>query len=150
MNAMKSISKYNAAIYRNGQSIINYKLKDLDIKSGQHDFFYIISKNEGISQKELSEYLYVGKSTTAKAVKNLVKNHYVEVKKDEHDKRVHRLYLTKKGKETAPIIESVFTEITETFTKDLNEEETEQTYTVLKKLLHTIYEEKTKLDADID
>ena len=77
---MKSISKYNAAIYRNGQSIINYKLKDLDIKSGQHDFFYIISKNEGISQKELSEYLYVGKSTTAKAVKNLVKNHYVEVK----------------------------------------------------------------------
>ena len=42
---MKSISKYNAAIYRNGQSIINYKLKDLDIKSGQHDFFYIISKN---------------------------------------------------------------------------------------------------------
>lgn len=147
---MKSISKYNAAIYRNGQSIINYKLKDLDIKSGQHDFFYIISKNEGISQKELSEYLYVGKSTTAKAVKNLVKNHYVEVKKDEHDKRVHRLYLTKKGKETAPIIESVFTEITETFTKDLNEEETEQTYTVLKKILHTIYEEKTKLDVDID
>ena len=123
MNAMKSISKYNAAIYRNGQSIINYKLKDLDIKSGQHDFFYVISKNEGISQKELSEYLYVGKSTTAKAVKKLVKNHYVEVKKDEHDKRVHRLYLTKKGKETAPIIESVFTEITETFTKDLNEEE---------------------------
>lgn len=147
---MKSISKYNAAIYRNGQSIINYKLKDLDIKSGQHDFFYIISKNEGISQKELSEYLYVGKSTTAKAVKNLVKNHYVEVKKDEHDKRVHRLYLTKKGKETAPIIESVFTEITETFTKDLNEEETEQTYTVLKKIPHTIYNEKIKFDADID
>lgn len=122
---MKSISKYNAAIYRNGQSIINYKLKDLDIKSGQHDFFYVISKNEGISQKELSEYLYVGKSTTAKAIKNLVKNDYVEVKKDKDDKRVHRLYLTKKGKETTPIIESVFTEITETFTKGLTEEETE-------------------------
>ncbi|GGI65776.1 MarR family transcriptional regulator [Enterococcus alcedinis] len=149
-NTMKSISKYNAAIYRNGQSIINYKLKDLNIKSGQHDFFYVISKNEGISQKELSEYLYVGKSTTAKAVKNLVKNNYVEVKKDEHDKRVHRLYLTEKGRETAPVIDAVFLEIVDIFTKDLTEEEKDVTYNVLKKILHTIYEEKTKLDEEID
>lgn len=147
---MKSISKYNAAIYRNGQSIINYKLKDLDIKSGQHDFFYVISKNEGISQKELSEYLYVGKSTTAKAVKNLVKNNYVAVQKDKNDKRVHRLYLTEKGKEAAPVIEAVFLEITDTFTKGLTEQEKEQVYVGLKKILHTIYEEKNKLNDEID
>ena len=71
---------------------------EMNAHHGQGRIIFLLLENEGISQKELSEYLYVGKSTTAKAVKNLVKNHYVEVKKDEHDKRVHRLYLTKKGK----------------------------------------------------
>ncbi|WP_242841940.1 MarR family winged helix-turn-helix transcriptional regulator [Clostridium beijerinckii] len=91
---MDNISNLNAAIYRNAQIIINSKLIDLNIKSGQHDFFHVISKNQGISQKELSEFLYVGKSTTAKAVKNLMKNNH----------RVYRLYLTEKGKEVLPII----------------------------------------------
>ncbi|WP_042277437.1 MarR family winged helix-turn-helix transcriptional regulator [[Clostridium] dakarense] len=147
---MKNISKFNAAIYRNGQSIMNYKLRDLDIKSGQQDFFYVISKNEGISQKELSEYLYVGKSTTAKAVKSLVKNNYVKVERDENDKRIHRLYLTQKGRETIPKIESVFLELTDIFTKDLSEYEKDQTLIVLKKILNTLYEEKNKLNSDID
>ncbi len=95
---MENISKLNAAIYRNAQSIINSKLIDLNIRSGQHDFLYVISKNEGISQKELSEFLYVGKSTTAKAVKNLVENDYVKRIQDENDKRIYRLYLTDAGK----------------------------------------------------
>ncbi|NRT31940.1 hypothetical protein B0I68_005545 [Clostridium beijerinckii] len=41
---MENISKLNAAIYRNAQSIINSKLIDLNIRSGQHDFLYVISK----------------------------------------------------------------------------------------------------------
>lgn len=147
---MGNISRFNAAIYRNSQSIMNCKLRDLDIRSGQQDFFYVISKNEGISQKELSEYLYVGKSTTAKAVKNLVKNNYVKVEQDENDKRIHRLYLTEKGKEIVPKIESVFLELMDIFTKDLSECETEQTLTVLKKILNTVYEEKNKLNSSID
>lgn len=147
---MENISKFNAAIYRNGQSIMNYKLRDLDIRSGQQDFFYVISKNEGISQKELSEYLYVGKSTTAKAVKSLVKNNYVKVEQDKNDKRIHRLYLTQKGKEIVPKIELVFLELMGIFTQDLSECEKEQTLTVLKKILNTIYEEKNKLNSSID
>ena len=53
---MGNIGRFNAAIHRNAQSIINCKLRDLDIRSGQQEFFYVISKNEGISQKELSEF----------------------------------------------------------------------------------------------
>lgn len=54
---MESIGKLNATIYRSLQSILNFKLEDMPIQSGQHDFFYVISKNEGITQKELSEHL---------------------------------------------------------------------------------------------
>jgi DNA-binding MarR family transcriptional regulator len=58
----------------------------------------VISKNEDISQKELSKFLYVDKSTTAKAVRNLVENDYVKRVQDENDKCIYKLYLTEEGK----------------------------------------------------
>jgi DNA-binding MarR family transcriptional regulator len=147
---MENISKLNAAIYRNSQSIINSKLIDLNIRSGQHDFLYVISKNEGISQKELSEFLYVGKSTTAKAVKNLVENDYVKRFQDENDRRIYRLYLTAAGKKVIPKIDAVFLELVSIISKNLSKVEEEQTVTILKRILHTISEEKSKLNSDID
>lgn len=147
---MDNISKLNAAIYRNAQSIINSKLIDLNIKSGQHDFFYAISKNEGISQKELSEFLYVGKSTTAKAIKNLMTNDYVKRIQDENDHRIYRLYLTEKGKEVLPKIESTFLELKAIFSRNLSNSEEEQTLITLKKILAAISEEKTNLHPNID
>nr|WP_312292349.1 MarR family transcriptional regulator [Clostridium chromiireducens] len=147
---MENISKLNAAIYRNAQSIINSKLIDLNIRSGQHDFLYVISKNEGISQKELSEFLYVGKSTTAKAVKNLIENDYVKRVQDESDKRIYRLYLAEEGKKVIPKIESTFLELVAIFSKNLSKEEEEQTVIILKRILHTISEEKNKINSDID
>lgn len=53
----ESLGKYIAAIHRNSQSIINKKLEDYDIVSGQHDFLYVISNNEGITQKQLQQKL---------------------------------------------------------------------------------------------
>ncbi len=147
---MEPISKLNAAIYRNMQSIVNYKLKDLSIRSGQHDFLYVISNNEGISQKELSEHLYIGKSTTAKAVKNLLTNGYIKKEKDENDKRYDRLYLTEKGKEVAPQIQKIFSEIIDIVIKNLSSEEAEQTMILLKKILSNVYEEKNKMNANLE
>lgn len=147
---METIGKYNAAIYRVSQSMMNYKLRDLDIRSGQHDFFYVISKNEGISQKELSNLLYIGKSTTTKAVKNLMDSGYITREQDPDDKRYYRLYLTEKGKQVAPKIEATFLEMIDIFTKDLSGNEGEQTLNGLKKILNRLYEEKSKISADID
>lgn len=147
---MENISKLNAAIYRNAQVIMNSKLIDLNIKSGQHDFLYVISKNEGISQKELSEFLYVGKSTTAKAVKNLVENDYVKKIQDENDNRIYRLYLTENGRKIIPKINSVFLELVTIFSTNLSKSEEEQTIIVLKRILDTLSEEKNKINSNID
>ncbi len=147
---METIGRYNAAVYRVSQSMMNYKLRDLDIRSGQYDFFYVISKNEGISQKELSNHLYIGKSTTAKAVKNLMDSGYITREQDPGDKRYYRLYLTEKGKQVAPKIEATFLEMIDIFTRDLSGNEGEQTLNGLKKILNRLYEEKGKISADID
>lgn len=147
---MENIGKLNAAIYRNLQSILNFKLKDMPIRSGQHDFFYVISKNEGITQKELSEHLYVGKSTTAKACKNLIAHGYIKKEQDQEDKRYERLYLTEKGKEIAPRIQATFSEVVEATTKGLSSQERDQTILLLKKILTHLTEERTRLNAEVD
>ncbi|MCX7709936.1 MAG: MarR family winged helix-turn-helix transcriptional regulator [Clostridia bacterium] len=146
----ESLGKYIAAIHRNAQSIMNSKLADIDIKHGQHDFFYFISRNEGISQKELSSALFIGKSTTAKAVKNLINSGYITREQDEKDRRYNRLFLTEKGKQIIPKINSTFTELLNIYLKDLSEYEYEQTLQVLKKILNCIHKERDKLNSDVE
>ncbi len=139
---MESIGKLNAAIYRNLQSILNTKLKDLPIRSGQHDFLYVISLQEGITQKELSEYLYVGKATTAKACKNLMAHGYIRMEKDKKDRRFERLYLTELGRATAPRIHETFAALVGIAIRDLSSEEAETAVRLLKKILETLTKEK--------
>ncbi|SHK39805.1 DNA-binding transcriptional regulator, MarR family [Anaerocolumna jejuensis DSM 15929] len=146
----ENIGKLNAAIYRNMQSIFNYKLKDVSIRSGQHDFFLVISLNEGISQKKLSEILYVGKSTTAKVVKNLMSNDYIYKEKDIHDKRLEHLYLTEKGKQISALINDTFQEGVAIATKGISGQDVEQTLAVLKRILTNLAEEKEKLSSEPD
>ncbi len=141
---MESIGRYSAAIYRLSQSIFNNKLKELDISSGQYDFFLVISKNEGINQKELGERLYVEKSTTAKAVRNLESKGYIYKNQVEEDKRCYSLYLTDKGREAASAVESVFTEMLEVISKDISESVIEETISVLKKVINNLHEEKSR------
>lgn len=145
-----SIGKLNAAIYRNLQVILNYKLKDISIKSGQHDFFYVISQREGITQKELCEHLCIGKSTTAKAIKNLIDHGYVRKEKDEKDKRFERLYLTEKGHQIVPKTKEIFQDVVEITSKYLSEQEIRQLISLEEKVLQAVINEKKELSNEID
>ncbi|NYB72955.1 winged helix-turn-helix transcriptional regulator [Sedimentibacter hydroxybenzoicus DSM 7310] len=141
---MEGIGRYSAAVYRLGQSIFNSKLKDLDISSGQYDFFLVIAKNEGINQKELGEWLYVEKSTTAKAVRQLETKGYICKKQVKKDKRYSSLYLTEKGREAASVVESVFNEMLDVYSKDIPENVIEDNISVLKKVINNLQEEKSR------
>lgn len=143
----ESIGKLTAAINRNLQIILNHKLKDISIRSGQHDFFYVISLYEGITQKELSEWLYISKSTTAKAVKNLMDHGYVRKEKDTEDNRYDRLYLTEKGKQISAQMQETFKEVVEITTRNLSPLEIKQTMELLKRILNNVLEENRAEDS---
>lgn len=140
-----TIGQVNAAIYRNIQMLLSSTLNDLDIKNGQYDFFLVISLWEGLSQKELSEHLHISKSTTAKAVKNLTEKGYVRRQKDERDGRVEHLYLTEKGREKSPFVQSIFQKIIDVSTKGLSQTEITQLLTLMQKVLDNIISENMLL-----
>jgi DNA-binding MarR family transcriptional regulator len=142
----ETIGKLTAAINRNLQIILNHKLKDISIRSGQHDFFYVISLYEGITQKELSEWLYISKSTTAKAIKNLMDHGFVRKEKDTEDNRFDRLYLTEKGKQISAQMQETFKEVVDITTRNLSPLEIKQTKELLKRILNNVLEENRTED----
>lgn len=134
----ESLGKYIAAIHRNTQIIINQKLKDYDIRSGQHDFLYVIANNEGLSQKELSDILNIGKATTAKAVKNLLESGYIKRLTDDKDKRFYKLYLTEKGEDIKDIINGTFEEMIEIYSTGFSEVDYETTLESLSQIFDNV------------
>ena len=133
---MQRIGQINAAIYRNMQIFLGNRLSELEIKNGQYDFLLVISLREGISQKEMSEDLRIGKSTTAKAVKNLVGKGYVRKEKDAKDGRIEHLFLTDKGRKEAPLVKAIFEENQRVVELGLTADESKQLLFLLNKVLN--------------
>lgn len=140
-----NLGRITAAIFRTGQSILNNRLSELGISSGQMDFLYVISFREGISQIELSELMFVGKSATTKVVKILIAHGYVYRETDPSDKRAYRLYLTEKGRSVSQKINETFQEMILLYEKNLTEEEASQAMHSLEKVLAGLLEEKAKI-----
>ena len=100
-----SIGRWISILYRYRQNYLSKRLEPFNIGSGQYFFLLVLSKNNGISQEGLSEYLKIDKATTAKAIKKLAEEGYVTRAVDNADKRAYQVYLTQKGWELLPFIE---------------------------------------------
>ncbi|MBQ2637188.1 MAG: winged helix-turn-helix transcriptional regulator [Methanobrevibacter sp.] len=80
-------------------NFLKEKLNDIEITHGELTYIYNIKFFPSISQRELSETLFVSEANVAKMVKKLVNKGLVEKKKDENNKSRNILTLTDKGEE---------------------------------------------------
>jgi len=105
----------------------------------------IISCTEGISQKDLAIKLDRDKTSIARSVNTLEKNHKVVRINVAGDKRVNNLYLTKEGQQLLNEVYPLFTELTEVLMLEFTEEEILQLKTSLHKLTNKLIELETQL-----
>lgn len=147
---MDNFGKLNAAIYRNMQAILHFKLRHLGISSGQYSFFYLIGRHSGITQKELTERMHVEKSTTAKAIKILESKGFIQRSKDADDRRMERLSLTAKGAESIESLNRAFADNLVIAARDLNPGERDKLIDILGKVLQSLTEEKSRLYSSLD
>jgi DNA-binding MarR family transcriptional regulator len=101
--------------------------------------------NEGISQKQLAEKLDRDKTSIARSITLLEKDHKVVRINNKDDERVNSLYLTKEGKELLdelqPLFENIKNEMQEGFTDD----EIANAVSFLKKITMRVSELEAKL-----
>ena len=120
---MPGINKYASILYRISQTYFDEQLTQYHIGSGQQFFLLRIHQHPGISQQELAEKGYYDKGTTARAVKKLEEEGYIIRRTNDQDKRVIRLFVTKKGEVLIPIIIKAIADWRTIITEGMSEEE---------------------------
>lgn len=101
---MKEILREIGMIARALDSISNLEFKEYDLTKGQYLYLVRIYENPGIIQEKLAEMIKVDRTTTARAIKRLEINGFIEKKEDKHNKKIKKLYVTDKGKNVYPFI----------------------------------------------
>lgn len=140
---MKYIGRRISCIFRNSHNFFDELLEKFNIGRGQlHYFMYIVNKGNGLSQEELSHALEIDKATTARALKKLEENGYITRKSDEEDKRIKRVFLTKKGDEIQAEIKNSSEEWEKKLTKGIPEEKIDIFLEVLDKMKNNIIKNK--------
>ncbi|QDP41164.1 MarR family winged helix-turn-helix transcriptional regulator [Radiobacillus deserti] len=101
---MKEILREIGMIARALDSISNIEFKEYALTKGQYLYIVRICENPGIIQEKLAEMIKVDRTTTARAIKKLEINGFIEKKEDEHNKKIKKIFPTEKGKEVYPLI----------------------------------------------
>lgn len=96
---MAEILRDIGMIARALDSISNIEFKEVDLTRGQYLYLVRICENPGIIQEKLAEMIKVDRTTTARAIKKLESNGMIERLEDKENKKIKKLYPTKKGAE---------------------------------------------------
>jgi MarR family transcriptional regulator, organic hydroperoxide resistance regulator len=83
----------------------NESLRELNLYVGQDNLLSRLWLGDGVTQMQLCEHLKCEPPTVTNMVKSLEQNGFIYRKRDEHDARVMRIYLTDKGKELKKPVE---------------------------------------------
>jgi len=100
-------------IDRHNMAYIEKRLDPHGIGTGQFRYILLLHRNDGINQEQLSQFLELDKTTTARAVAKLLVLDIVKRETDPVDNRSYRLHLTQKGRKLVPVILEILAESTE-------------------------------------
>jgi DNA-binding MarR family transcriptional regulator len=119
-NSLTSLISTFAASYR----LLNKKLLyAVGIHPGQAQVLSVLWNDDGISQSEISRALEVSSPTVNLLVQKLEKSKFITSKKCKKDKRLMRVFLTKKGKDIRNDIELQWAKVEEKLFENFSDTE---------------------------
>lgn len=89
--------EFEEFMYLNG-TILRNELYKIGLYIGQPVILDVISKNPGLTQKMISDLGGIKPSTINVMLTRMAKNDLVEIKKDDKNYKISRVYITEKGK----------------------------------------------------
>ncbi|OTO52306.1 MarR family winged helix-turn-helix transcriptional regulator [Enterococcus faecium] len=138
---MAEILRDIGMIARALDSISNIEFKEVDLTRGQYLYLVRICENPGIIQEKLAEMIKVDRTTTARAIKKLESNGMIERLEDKENKKIKKLYPTKKGAEIYPFIIRENNYSNAVALNGLSDEEAKQLEYLLKKVRKNVSED---------
>ena len=109
-------------------------LDEIGIYPGQPQLLFILSKREGMSQREISEILKITPATLTVMLKRMEKVDLIGREQDEKDQRILRVYITEKGKSITKKAKDAMEKIEEDCFGNFSEEEKHKLKELLNKM----------------
>lgn len=134
-NKMRSLIKLTNSIYRCTQTHIDKKLEKFNLTTGTYPYLFVLNRNEGISQNEISRELNVDKAMSARTVKKLIELGYIRKEENEEDIRAYKLYITDKAKSIIPEIIEILDDFTNILVQGNDRERIEASIEFLESVL---------------
>ena len=97
-----------------------------------------ICENPGIIQEKLAEMIKVDRTSAARAIKKLELNGFIQKEKDNHNKKIKRLFPTEKGINIYPFIKRENEYSNSIALEGLSESETDTMFNLLQRVRKNI------------
>lgn len=127
--------------FTNMVKFLNQELRNagLDFQHPQFTILMVLSKNEGVSQTLMTEYVDRDKASVSRNIKDLETKGYICRKNDGGKKKL--LFLTEKGESVLPVIYEISQKDTERTLKGFSEKKKKEVYDILTKMFINISSE---------
>lgn len=142
-------SEFDELLYLRG-TLLRLGLTKMGLYVGQPVMLRIVSNNPGLTQKELSIMAGIKPSTVNVMLSRMAKNDLIEIKKDEGNLKLSRVYATKKGEQLAKKSDHFKAKLDEITYKNLTDEEIENFKNILTKMNANLKKELEKEDNNED
>lgn len=131
---MREILREIGMIARALDSISNIEFKEVDLTKGQFLYLVRICENPGIIQEKVAEMIKVDRTTAARAIAKLEHQGLVCKQKDDHNKKIKKLFATEKGSEIYPFLQREGEYSDKTALSGLSAEEIQTLFQLLQKV----------------
>lgn len=121
-----------------GVFISNIEFKEYELTKGQYLYLVRICENPGIIQEKLAEMIKVDRTSAARAIKKLELNGFIQKEKDNHNKKIKRLFPTEKGINIYPFIKRENEYSNSIALEGLSESETDTMFNLLQRVRKNI------------
>lgn len=138
MNLIENLGSKIACLYRKRASIINNKLKHLDINFNQSILLVNIGRNPGLNQNQLKELLNLDKTSISKILRILEERGLLNKQLNINDKRYYQIYLSQKGEVLLLEIRAVLSKIWDEHLQGVSPKEKDLFLIVLDRILENI------------
>ncbi len=144
-NPDNSIGYLARVVFRSFSRLLERRTLTHDVSAGQWRFLRQLWREDGITQRELSERVGMREPTTVVALKSLEKAGLITRKKTEEDRRKTYIYLTTHAKKLELVLAPMNAEVHEIATRGMTDEEVETLQVLMRRVIANLADETRSL-----
>lgn len=146
-NPENSIGYLARIVFRSFSRLLERGTLAYDVSAGQWRFLRQLWREDGITQRELSERVGMREPTTVVALKGLEKAGFITRKKTDDDRRKTFIYLTPHAKKLELVLAPMNAEVHEVATRGMTDEEVDTLQGLMRRVIENLADETAKLST---